>query len=177
MPLVHELREWERDAVLDALWLHGQQGIALVNSDYTFRRVNNEFQRIVGYTEAELIGKTFGTITHPADVDADEEMADGVADGVSKSYEMNKRYITKLGKVIWVKLLVVPIQRPDGTFEYFVSQISPVTAIGEYGFNSELKGPSAFTRPWFRRHGERMLAWSAAIGSGLGAFYLLITGG
>ncbi len=46
-------------------------GMALVATDGRWLQVNRSLCRIVGYTEAELLAKTFQDITHPDDLDAD----------------------------------------------------------------------------------------------------------
>ena len=48
-------------------------GIAHVAPDGTFLRINQRFCDIVGYTQEEMLSKSFQNITHPDDLDEDLE--------------------------------------------------------------------------------------------------------
>ena len=55
----------------------GPMGLALVGRDYAFLKVNNALCRILGYSEAEMLQRTFADITHADDLRADVEPASG----------------------------------------------------------------------------------------------------
>jgi PAS domain S-box-containing protein len=111
--------------ILDILWDSAEIGLALVNQDGKFLRVNPKFCTMLEYTEGELLDKTFHSVTHPDDLTADINAAKEVSDGKRDSYIMFKRYIPKTGDcIIWAKLHVEPIKQQDGNFLYFLSQTS-----------------------------------------------------
>ena len=122
------LTESEYKRILETLWENGITGMALLNKDGYFIHANPQFCGITEYSEPELKRLKFQDITDPRDVKADEEMSRDVIKGESEGYVMNKRYITKKGKVIWVLLKVKPIEY-NGNFEYFLSQISTALEI------------------------------------------------
>jgi len=99
-------------------------GTALVSRDGNFLKVNPVFCEIVGYSESEILDKRFQDITHPSDVQADEEMSKKVILGEHPGYRMIKRYISKTNKVVWVELIVLSIS--NDTFEMFFVQILPI---------------------------------------------------
>src|SRR6185312_845603 len=83
---------------------------------------------IVGYSVAELKDLTFQEITHPDDLDADMTQVDGLIAGDVDSYEMEKRYFTKDGHLIWILLAVAMVRDEDGTPRHFISQILDISA-------------------------------------------------
>lgn len=108
--------------LLSEIWRESMVGIALVSEDGKFLFVNPAFCDIVEYSEPELQTRTFQSITHPDDVGADTVMANQVHDDAREKYYMIKRYITKRGHVVTVKLFVNPVKKDD-KFVFFLSQI------------------------------------------------------
>ncbi|ALA60287.1 PAS domain-containing sensor histidine kinase [Nitrospira moscoviensis] len=90
-------------------------GMGIVGSDCRFLKVNEAFGEMLGYRPPELIGRTFGEITHPGDLDADLRLAEEVLRGARRSYHIEKRYRTKAGGVVWGQLTVTALRyREDG---------------------------------------------------------------
>lgn len=79
-------------------------GIAIIDLDYRFQRVNRAFCAILGYTEQELAGMSVSEITHPEDADNSLLLARQLLAGTRSDYVVEKRYITKQRKVIWGRL-------------------------------------------------------------------------
>jgi diguanylate cyclase (GGDEF)-like protein/PAS domain S-box-containing protein len=103
-------------------------GVAIVGLDGRFLHVNQKLAEIVGYSVAELKDLTFQEITHPDDLDADMAQVDGLIAGEIDSYEMEKRYFTKDGHLIWVLLAVAMVREEDGTPRHFISQVLDISA-------------------------------------------------
>lgn len=102
-------------------------GIAHVATNGKWLRVNEKFCRITGYTEQELYGLTFSSITHPDDLNADWVQAASLLRGEIKTYAMEKRYIRKNGDIVWVNLTKSLARTADGSPEYFISVIEDIT--------------------------------------------------
>lgn len=117
------------DQLTAVLWNKCVVGLAKVSKDGDWLDVNEKICEILEYTQAELLKKTFQDVTHPADVNDDVSMVNMVINGKIDHYVMSKRYITKTGKVIWIKLRVDPIKTPTGEVEYFLSQIDPARSV------------------------------------------------
>lgn len=92
--------EWCRHAVTVA-----HHPIAFVDPDSKFVAVNAAFERLVGYSSAELKGRTWMSITHPEDVGGDLIAADSVQSG-ELNYTTQKRYITKARESVKVAITV-----------------------------------------------------------------------
>ena len=97
-------------------------GQALVGLDGTFIAVNPAYCAMTGYSRDELIGRTFQSITAPSDVDVDAHQAAELAAGRIPSYSMDKRYISKSGGEVWVKLFVSVVRDADGRPTHFIAQ-------------------------------------------------------
>lgn len=87
--------------------------IAIVDKNGVFRAANTEFCKIVKYSEVELIGKTFSSITHPSDQDNYSKIVSQITSGSRDSDGMTKRYISKLGEVVYANLKVVSVKKGD----------------------------------------------------------------
>lgn len=77
-------------------------GMALVATDGQFLQVNRSLCEIVGYAEAELLSLTFQQITHPDDLPGNLTYFLQVIAGETRTYQMEKRYIHKQRKVVWI---------------------------------------------------------------------------
>jgi two-component system, cell cycle sensor histidine kinase and response regulator CckA len=102
-------------------------GMALVAPDGRFLQVNDALCDIVGYPAEELIAKTFQDITHPDDLEADLGFVEQMLAGEIRTYQMEKRYVSSRGDVVWVLLSVSLVRSRDGTPVHFVSQIQDIT--------------------------------------------------
>ena len=116
----------EKARILDVLWNDSITGLAKVSRDGKFLDANPTFCRMLEYTLDELKLRSFQEITHPADVRADVSSSGLVAQGKLRVHDMKKRYITKTMRVIWVALRVLAVKNDDGSFQFFLAQVSPI---------------------------------------------------
>ena len=105
----------------------GRIGISMVGLDNRFIRANRALCRIVGYSESELRRMTFADITHPEEVSRDLEKARLLGAGRIPSYRVEKRYIRKDGRMIWVSLHATVIHGKDGKPMYFLVMTEDIT--------------------------------------------------
>ena len=103
-------------------------GMAHVATDGRWLRVNERLCAITGYSRDELLATTFQDITHPDDLDADLAAVHQLLAGGVANYTLEKRYIRKGGRIIWVNLTVSLVRKADGSTDYFVSVIDDITA-------------------------------------------------
>jgi diguanylate cyclase (GGDEF)-like protein/PAS domain S-box-containing protein len=102
-------------------------GIAHVALDGTWLNVNRRCAEIVGYTKEELLGLNFSDITHPDDLEADWALVRELLSGERETYSMEKRYITRDRRMVWVNLTVSLVRKPDGAPDYFISVIEDIS--------------------------------------------------
>ncbi len=103
-------------------------GMALVSPEGRFLDVNPSLCRIVGYTEEELLAITFQDITHPEDLGGDLDHLRRVLASELRSYQLEKRYIHKEGRVVWAMLSVSLVRDANGHPLHFVSIVEDITA-------------------------------------------------
>ncbi|MEA2189814.1 MAG: hypothetical protein QOK16_4825 [Solirubrobacteraceae bacterium] len=103
-------------------------GKALVRLDGRFLRVNRALTAIIGYTESELLQRTFQDLTHPDDLDADVAMLTRLIDGQIDSYERDKRYLHADGHVVWIALHASVVRDARGVPLHAIAQVRDVTA-------------------------------------------------
>jgi diguanylate cyclase (GGDEF)-like protein/PAS domain S-box-containing protein len=120
-----ELRE--REERLRKIFEDGPLGMAIVDLDYRFSRVNHTLCQMVGYTEEELTALTFPDITYPEDIDTDIRYAEQLARKEITRYKMDKRYIKKNKEIIWVTLTASIILDRDGNPLYYLAMIEDIT--------------------------------------------------
>ena len=98
-------------------------GMALVDLNGRWLKVNKSVCDLVGYTEDELLALSFQDITHANDLDADLALLTTLVAGEIDSYQMEKRYIRKDGSVVPVLLSVSLVRDESDAPVRFVSQI------------------------------------------------------
>ncbi|MFC3606773.1 PAS domain S-box protein [Stutzerimonas tarimensis] len=103
-------------------------GIATVAPDGTWQSVNEPLCQIVGYSADELLQMTFLDITHPQDLHGDLELLRRLAAGETDSYYLEKRYLHKDGRPIWISLNVSRKVSAQGELEYFIAVIRNIQA-------------------------------------------------
>src|SRR5918992_5671243 len=102
-------------------------GIAHVDTDGHWLRVNQRLCDIVGYEKEELLELTFQDITHPDDLETDLEGARRLLAGEIETYSREKRYFRKDGSVVWIYLTVSLVHSPLGEPRYFISVTEDIT--------------------------------------------------
>jgi diguanylate cyclase (GGDEF)-like protein/PAS domain S-box-containing protein len=103
-------------------------GMALVALDGTFMEVNHALCRLVGYDEADLLGLTFQQITHADDLDTDLDNLALLTRGAVDHYTMEKRYITRDGEIVWVRLAVSMARDEDEAPAHYIAQVQDISA-------------------------------------------------
>jgi diguanylate cyclase (GGDEF)-like protein/PAS domain S-box-containing protein len=102
-------------------------GMALVGVDGSFQRCNQALCDLLGYEQDELMASSFQDITHPEDLDSDLAHVQRLLAGEASSYTMEKRYLTRTGRLVWVLLAVSLVRDEDGAPSHFISQIKDIT--------------------------------------------------
>ena len=101
-------------------------GMAIVGVDGRWLRVNQPLLNLVGYSEEELLQRTFQDITHPDDLDKNLSLMNQVLDNQIDTYEMEKRYFRKDGQIVWILLSCSLVKDEEGKPRYFITQIQDI---------------------------------------------------
>jgi PAS domain S-box-containing protein len=108
-------------------------GVAHVDLDGRWLRVNQTLCNIVGYTREELVSKTFQDITYPEDLDFDLENVRQLLAGETESYTLEKRYRRKDGQLVWVNLTASLLRQMEDVANTLnpTKPIFPVSGLGQ----------------------------------------------
>jgi PAS domain S-box-containing protein len=117
----------ENEKQLQATFNQAAVGIAHVAPDGKWLRVNQRLCDIVGYTQEEMLGKTFQDITHRDDLTSDLDYVGRMLSKQIDHYSMEKRYIKKNGEFVWANLTVSMVCKDTGEADYFVSIIEDIS--------------------------------------------------
>ncbi|MBO9699321.1 MAG: PAS domain S-box protein [Sporocytophaga sp.] len=81
---------------------------------------NNTFCQLSGYTQRELKSLTLDVLTYHEDLDKERILIEQLVSGNIPTYKIEKRLITKSGKLIWVEVNAAPFKNLYGKIEYII---------------------------------------------------------
>jgi PAS domain S-box-containing protein len=102
-------------------------GMALVSMQGQFLKLNSAACNLWGYTEAELLEKTFKDLTHPDDIKIDLGLFKRAIEEGKEYYKITKRYMHKSGSVVWANLHVSILRDANKVPLFCVAQIEDIT--------------------------------------------------
>jgi PAS domain S-box-containing protein len=102
-------------------------GIAISTTDGRFLQANPAYCRMLGYTEEELREKDFASLTHPEDLAVNLKLRDDLLNGLRDSFVMEKRYLKKGGRIVWVSHSVSPVRDAGGEIDKFIVVAENIT--------------------------------------------------
>ena len=167
--------EWYRHALQN---IH--HPVALVGADHNFTWCNAAYEQLVGYSEAELVNKTWMEITEDTDVGGDMSAAKSVIDGERNSYTTAKKYRHKSGCLVPIALTVWRYPPGGGDLLGFSVEAIPTAEVLNLqeihkrhiteleGLTQRIDKLEASAELW-RAIGVWLLKWSPIIGGSLAA--------
>ena len=122
-----ESREQQADLRFERAFADAPIGMALVDIDGAFIKVNRSLREIMGYTEQELLALTLPAITHPEDLDADREQVAALLDGQTDRYVVEQVYFAARGRLIWTKVARSLVRDSDGQPVHFIVHVEDIS--------------------------------------------------
>jgi PAS domain S-box-containing protein len=119
--------EREREQLLAATFQGAPSGIAVADAAGRYIGANPSFLRLLGMTEAELLGRTIGELTHPDDAAETRRVFEAILAGTAERLELDKRYVRGDGTVVWATMVVAGIRDAEGRTVRVVAQVEDVT--------------------------------------------------
>lgn len=109
------------------LFRHAPVGQVIYDREARIVEANDAFHAMLGYEQGELVGVHVLSLTHPDDRHRtrDRLVKTGAQDDAS--YTMEKRYVRKDGRPVWVRLSVDTVLDVDGQPDYYIALISDLT--------------------------------------------------
>ena len=149
----------ESDRLFETAFSGAPTGMALVGLDGGWLRVNAALCRMLGMSEDALRARTFQSVTHPADLEADLGHVDDLLSGRTDGYTMEKRYIDASGGVVFALLSVSLVRDDLGRPLHFISHVVDITERKRMEEHLRLLAThDALTGIWTRRRFEEELA-------------------
>ncbi|MBF0520513.1 MAG: PAS domain S-box protein [Nitrospirae bacterium] len=102
-------------------------GIAVMDSNDYFIKVNNTLCQMLGYTEDEFKTLTYHELTHKAHLNEHKELVSKLKNALIPTYKMEKQYVRKNGDVIWVNVIANLIRDENGDVVYGVKMVENIT--------------------------------------------------
>jgi len=106
---------------------HAPIGVALVSPVGRWLKVNRALCNLIGYSEEELLGRTVFDLTHPDEVKVSLENMRRTIAGEIRSFQLEKRYMHKSGRVVMVWLNVSLVRSGRGEPRYFIALLQDIT--------------------------------------------------
>ncbi|BEQ13892.1 PAS domain S-box protein [Desulfoferula mesophila] len=102
------------------------EGMSLLNREQQFIEVNQRLCDILGYSEQELLGKTFNEFTHPDDRQPSHERWDKLISNKATRTGAEKRYIKKNGETLWVQISNTVLYDEQGNIKFIIGHLHDI---------------------------------------------------
>ena len=106
---------------------HSIVGLAITSLEKGWIEVNDALCTTLGYTRDELTRMTWMELTYPEDLAPDLAQFNRRLAGEIESYAMDKRFIHKDGHLVYTRLAVSHVRKPDGSLDYVVAMVEDIT--------------------------------------------------
>lgn len=113
-------------AAFRTLYEHSPIGIAELDDDGRFLRVNKALRKMLGRSEAELRRLTFNEVAHPDDRAECYDLFKRVVTRSIEHFEMEKRFLPKAGGILWSHTVVTGVRSGRGSCT-MIGMINDVT--------------------------------------------------
>lgn len=119
----------ESEAQFRATFEQAAVGVAHVGLDGRWLRVNGRLCAMLGYTETELLARTFQEVTHPDDLEPNLAHVRRLVSGEVARFSTEKRYLRRDGSFVWAALTSALRRDPDSSAPlHLISVVEDITA-------------------------------------------------
>jgi len=102
-------------------------GIVVLSSECKILFANEFFCSLIGFSKQELHLKSIGEITHKDDVLHCTEAFKSIFSNGKDGFQIEKRYISKNGNLIWCEMSISANRSDDGSIELFTGIINDIS--------------------------------------------------
>ena len=89
-------------------------GMVMASPDYRILKANKTICSMLGFTDAELLGRGLEEITYPEDLEKTVILSRQVLNGEIPLFQMEKRCVRKNGDILWTNLTTTALRNMDG---------------------------------------------------------------
>jgi PAS domain S-box-containing protein len=109
-----------------AMFEHAAVGMADVAPDGRFLHSNARLRAILGYSESDLLQRTYLDLTYPEDIGPSVTNVERTLAGERENFSFEKRYVRKDGSTFWARVTSALVRTPRGAPDHFVSVIEDI---------------------------------------------------
>jgi PAS domain S-box-containing protein len=117
----------ESEELFREVFEHAPGGMFVSGLDGRLTQANAALCRMLGYSEPELLDKTWLELTHPDDLETCLRWKEQLYGDPNASPDAEKRYVHRSGAVVWVRVRVSPVRDAAGNPLYFVVHVDDIT--------------------------------------------------
>ena len=117
----------ESESLYQATFNEAPIGIAQTGLDGQFVKVNRRFCEMLDYTPEELLRWNFRDVTFSEDIGRDQESIRKLLAGELQHDRIEKRYVRKDGKIVWVSRTASLRRDASGRPEHFLVVVEDIT--------------------------------------------------
>jgi diguanylate cyclase (GGDEF)-like protein/PAS domain S-box-containing protein len=118
---------WDTEEYFRRSFTNAAIGMAIAAPNGRYLQVNPALCRLLGYGEEELLQLSFQAVTHPDDVEITLAQSQALLAGDISSYQIEKRYVRRDGRVIWAQVTSSLERDAEGKALYFIAQVQDIS--------------------------------------------------
>jgi PAS domain S-box-containing protein len=111
---------------------------------YDFLEVNDALCDLLGYDRAEIMQQDWNILTFPEDRQASLDRLNKILAGNSEGYVLDKRWCKKNGEIVYTRVSLRCIRRPDGSIDRMIKVVLDVS--DRYRYELQLKTSEEFLK-------------------------------
>jgi PAS domain S-box-containing protein len=108
----------QSESELNAAFEQSAIGFAHISPQGYWLRVNRRYCELLGYPEAELLGRHFRSLTHPDDIEAELVERERLHRGEVNWVTVEKRYLHRQGHPVWMRVTLTAVRDAAGAHLY-----------------------------------------------------------
>src|SRR5712671_763020 len=117
----------DSEQLVRAIFERSPVGISIADTQLRYLDSNASFQRMLGYTGAELKAKSVRDVTHPEDYPGNARLCEELLAGAREQFSLEKRFVAKGGALTWGRITVMLIRGADGAPHHFTALVEDMT--------------------------------------------------
>lgn len=102
-------------------------GLTITSPEKGWIRVNQHLCNMLEYSESDLHAFTWAQLTHPDDLAANIEQFDKLLAGEIDGFHLEKRFVSRTGKIIATNLVVRCVRNENGDVDFVTSMVQNIT--------------------------------------------------
>ena len=122
-----ELTVYESEARFSAFFEHAMVGMATTSLEKGWLLVNPALCAILGYSQKDLVKKTWAELTHPDDLAVDVANFERLLRDEADDYVLEKRFVRSDGSIVNAFIAARAIRRADRSIAFFAAIVQDIS--------------------------------------------------